>query len=44
MRSDLTAEGEHPSIAGYTLLGRDAVAPALRRIIRGEGASNQEGG
>jgi lysophospholipase L1-like esterase len=34
MRSDLTAEGEHPSIAGYALLGQDAVAPALRRLVR----------
>ena len=34
MRSDLTAEGLHPSIAGYALLGEDAVAPALRRLVR----------
>jgi lysophospholipase L1-like esterase len=34
MRSDLTAEGLHPSIAGYALLGRDAVAPALRRLVK----------
>jgi lysophospholipase L1-like esterase len=32
MRSDLTIEGDHPSILGYTLLGDQAVAPALRRL------------
>lgn len=34
MRSDLTADGEHPSIAGYALLGEDAIAPALRRLVK----------
>lgn len=33
MRSDLTAEGDHPSIAGYALLGERAVAPALKRAL-----------
>ena len=33
MRSDLTIEGDHPSITGYTLLGERAVAPALRRLV-----------
>ena len=35
MRSDLTSEGDHPSIAGYALLGQRAVAPALRRALAG---------
>jgi lysophospholipase L1-like esterase len=35
MRTDLTAEGDHPSIAGYALLGQRAVAPALRRALAG---------
>jgi lysophospholipase L1-like esterase len=34
MRSDLTIDGNHPSIAGYALLGEHAVAPALRRALR----------
>jgi lysophospholipase L1-like esterase len=33
MRPDLTSDGEHPSIAGYALLGEEAVAPALHRIV-----------
>ncbi len=33
MRSDLTAEGDHPSIAGYALLGQRAVAPRLKRAL-----------
>jgi lysophospholipase L1-like esterase len=33
MRSDLTAEGNHPSIAGYALLGQRVVAPALRKAL-----------
>jgi lysophospholipase L1-like esterase len=34
MRSDLTIEGDHPSIAGYALLGQRAVAPALKKLVR----------
>ena len=33
MRGDLTIEGNHPSIAGYALLGQRTVAPALKRIL-----------
>ncbi len=33
MRSDLTVEGDHPSIAGYALLGQRAVAPALKTTL-----------
>ncbi len=35
MRSDLTIEGDHPSIAGYALLGQRTVAPALKRALAG---------
>ena len=34
MRPDWTIDGDHPSIAGYALLGEHAVAPALRRLFR----------
>lgn len=33
MRSDWTIDGDHPSIAGYAILGERAVAPALRRLV-----------
>jgi len=32
MRPDWTIDGDHPSVAGYALLGRRAVAPALRAL------------
>jgi lysophospholipase L1-like esterase len=32
MRSDWTADGDHPSIAGYALLGERAVVPALEHL------------
>jgi len=44
MRSDLTIEGDHPSIAGYALLGQRAVAPALRPLVRGRDGTGQVGG